>query len=157
MEPEFEGNTPRFTQKLKDVDAVPGKTARLECRVIGDPRPDIRWYRENEPLLEGGRYKFEDDDDRQVLVIDDVCGSDEGMYKCVARNSAGKAHCSADLYILRKRLICVVCFFVYCHLFVSASYNSLLKQHLIVRIASSVKLFPLPPISHLLSFNHRNR
>lgn len=129
MEPEFEGNTPRFTQKLKDVDAVPGKTARLECRVIGDPRPDIRWYRENEPLLEGGRYKFEDDDDRQVLVIDDVCGSDEGMYKCVARNSAGKAHCSADLYILRKRLICVVCFFVYCHLFVLLliipSYNNI--------------------------------
>ena len=102
MEPEFEGTSPRFTQKLQDVDAVSGKTARLECRVIGDPRPDIRWYRENEPLLEGGRYKFEDDDDWQVLVIDDVCGSDEGLYKCVARNSAGKAHCSADLFVLRK-------------------------------------------------------
>ena len=102
MEPEFEGTTPKFIQKLQDVDAVSGKTARLECRVIGDPRPDIRWYRENEPLLEGGRYKFEDDDDWQVLVINDVCGSDEGLYKCVARNSAGKAHCSADLFVLRK-------------------------------------------------------
>lgn len=102
MEPEFEGTTPMFTQKLQDVDAVSGKTARLECRVIGDPHPDIRWYRENEPLLEGGRYKFEEDNDLQVLVINDACGSDEGLYKCVARNSAGKAHCSADLFVLRK-------------------------------------------------------
>ena len=102
MEPEFEGTTPRFTQKLKDVDAMPGKVARLECRVIGEPQPDIRWYRENEPLLEGGRYKFEEGGDLQVLVISDVSGSDEGLYKCVARNSAGKAHCSADLFVLRK-------------------------------------------------------
>ena len=102
MEPEFEGTTPRFTQKLKDVDALPGKEARMECRVIGDPHPDIRWYRENEPLLEGGRYKFEEDGDLQVLVISDVSVSDEGLYKCVARNSAGKAHCSADLFVSRK-------------------------------------------------------
>ena len=84
------------------MDAVPGKVARMECRVIGEPHPDVRWYRENEPLLEGGRYKFEDDGDLQVLVISDVSGGDEGLYKCVARNSAGKAHCSADLFVMRK-------------------------------------------------------
>ena len=102
MEPEFEGTTPRFTQKLKDVDAMPGKVARMECRVIGDPQPDIRWYRENEPLLEGGRYKFDEYGDLKVLIINNVCASDEGLYKCVARNSAGKAHCSADLLVARK-------------------------------------------------------
>lgn len=102
MEAEFEGATPRFTQKLKDVDAVPGKAARMECRVIGDPQPDIRWYRENEPLLEGGRYVFEEIGDLQVLIINDVTANDEGLYKCVARNCAGKAHCSADLLVARK-------------------------------------------------------
>lgn len=102
MEAEFEGATPRFTQKLKDVDAVPGKAARMECRVIGDPQPDIRWYRENEPLLEGGRYVFEENGDLQVLIINDVTANDEGLYKCVARNCAGKAHCSSDLLVARR-------------------------------------------------------
>lgn len=102
MEPEFEGTTPRFTQKLQDVDVLPGKVARMECRVIGDPHPDVRWYRENEPLLEGGRYKFVEEGDLQVLVISDVSGSDEGVYKCVARNVAGKAHSSAELFVMRK-------------------------------------------------------
>lgn len=102
MEPEFEGTTPRFTQKLQDVDVLPGKVACMECRVIGDPHPDVRWYRENEPLLEGGRYKFVEKGDLQVLVISDVSGSDEGVYKCVARNVAGKAHSSAELFVMRK-------------------------------------------------------
>lgn len=102
MEAEFAGATPRFTRKLKDVDAVPGKAARMECQVIGDPQPDIRWYRENEPLLEGGRYMFEENGDLQVLIINDVTANDEGLYKCVARNCAGKAHCSADLLVARK-------------------------------------------------------
>ena len=102
MEPEFEGTTPRFTQKLQDVDVLPGKGARMECRVIGDPHPDVRWYRENEPLLEGGRYKFVEEGELQVLVISDVSGSDEGVYKCVARNVAGKAHSSAELFVMRK-------------------------------------------------------
>lgn len=102
MEPEFEGTTPRFTQKLQDVDVLPGKVARMECRVIGDPHPDVRWYRENEPLLEGGRYKFVEEGELQVLVISDVSGSDEGVYKCVARNVAGKAHSSAELFVMRK-------------------------------------------------------
>lgn len=102
MEPEFEGTTPRFTQKLQDVDVLTGKVARMECRVIGDPHPDVRWYRENEPLLEGGRYKFVEEGELQVLVISDVSGSDEGVYKCVARNVAGKAHSSAELFVMRK-------------------------------------------------------
>ena len=102
MEPEFEGASPKFIQKLQDTDAESGKQGRLECRVVGDPRPDIRWYRENEPLLEGGRYKFLEDGSLHVLLINDVNHDDVGLYKCVARNSAGKAHCSADLFVLRK-------------------------------------------------------
>ncbi|KAH3877135.1 hypothetical protein DPMN_000992 [Dreissena polymorpha] len=35
---------PEFTQPLRKVHAVEGKTARFECAVTGTPVPEIQWY-----------------------------------------------------------------------------------------------------------------
>ena len=102
METEFEGTTPKFTQKLQNLQASERDTVRLECRVIGSPEPDVKWYKEDEPLLGDGRYQFEQSADLHILTISNASVADSGMYKCVARNSAGKAHCYADLTIIGK-------------------------------------------------------
>lgn len=34
---------PEFTSGLRKVAAVEGKTARFECEVSGQPKPDIQW------------------------------------------------------------------------------------------------------------------
>lgn len=105
MEPEFEGLSPRFTLKPKDVDAVERTSVRLECRVTGAPTPEVRWYRDNEPLIEGDKYQFDVDDGLYSLVINDVTEDDSGHYKVIARNSAGREHATADVTVKRMNVL----------------------------------------------------
>lgn len=102
MEPEFEGTSPRFPIKLKDLTAVDGTSVRLECQVTGAPTPEVRWYRDNEPLIEGEKYQFEVNDEMHALIINDISEEDSGNYKVIARNSAGREHCTADVTVKRK-------------------------------------------------------
>ena len=58
------------------------------------------WYKDNRVIREGGRIKFKFEDDGLCsLLIRDAESSDRGRYKCVASNPAGKAQCSAELFI----------------------------------------------------------
>ena len=36
---------PKFTQLLKDMEAPEGNRVRFDCRVIGHPAPEVKWYR----------------------------------------------------------------------------------------------------------------
>ena len=54
-------------------------------------------------IREGGRIKFTFEDDGLCsLLIREAEHSDRGRYKCVASNPAGKAQCSAELFIESK-------------------------------------------------------
>lgn len=54
-------------------------------------------------IREGGRIKFTFEDDGLCsLLIREAEYSDRGRYKCVASNPAGKAQCSAELFIESK-------------------------------------------------------
>lgn len=41
-----EANAPRFIEKLQPQHAPDGATVQLECRVEGNPKPQITWFRE---------------------------------------------------------------------------------------------------------------
>lgn len=41
-----EANAPRFIVKLQPQHAPDGATVQLECRVEGNPKPQITWFRE---------------------------------------------------------------------------------------------------------------
>jgi len=105
MEPEFEGLSPCFILKPSDVDAVEGTPVKLKCRVTGVPTPDVRWYRDNEPLIESDKYHMDVDDDLYSLTINDVTEDDSGHYKVIARNSAGREHATADVTVKRMKYI----------------------------------------------------
>jgi hypothetical protein len=49
---------PKFTQLLKDMEGPEGCKIRFDCRVIGHPTPQIKWYK--------GRQKIESSTDFQV-------------------------------------------------------------------------------------------
>ena len=69
----------------------------------GKPEPDVDWYKDNRMMAEGGRFKFMFDDEGLCsLVIKETNTSDRGRYKCVASNAAGKAQCSAELFVESK-------------------------------------------------------
>ncbi|KAL0839414.1 hypothetical protein ABMA28_016139 [Loxostege sticticalis] len=81
----------------EDVVAQTGGSVTFQCRVGGDPLPDVLWRRSagggNMPL---GRVKVLDD---RSLRLDNVILADEGEYTCEADNSVGAVSASGYLTV----------------------------------------------------------
>ncbi|KAI5641931.1 immunoglobulin domain-containing protein [Phthorimaea operculella] len=81
----------------EDVVAQTGGSVTFQCRVGGDPLPDVLWRRTagggNMPL---GRVKVLDD---RSLRLDNVILGDEGEYTCEADNSVGAVSASGYLTV----------------------------------------------------------
>ncbi|KAG6448054.1 hypothetical protein O3G_MSEX005292 [Manduca sexta] len=81
----------------EDVVAQTGGSVTFQCRVGGDPLPDVMWRRTagggNMPL---GRVKVLDD---RSLRLDNVILGDEGEYSCEAENSVGAVSASGYLTV----------------------------------------------------------
>lgn len=106
---EPEGESPKFLQPLKSQEVFEGSAAKFEVRISGEPEPDIEWFKDEQPIEEGGNFRIEfDDTDGFVLVINSARLEDEGMYRCVASNSFGKAISEAELLVTGKELLLVV-------------------------------------------------
>ncbi|XP_047462074.1 roundabout homolog 1 isoform X2 [Mugil cephalus] len=98
---------PRIVHHPSDVVVKTGSPATLSCRADGSPKPTIEWLRNGQPL-----DATKGDGQLQPMVLPEgsifflsVGGgrrgqSHEGVYACVARNSAGTAVSrNASLYI----------------------------------------------------------
>ncbi|XP_062309897.1 roundabout homolog 1 isoform X2 [Osmerus eperlanus] len=98
---------PRIVHHPSDVVVQAGSPATLSCRAQGSPEPSIHWLRNGQPLeidklesqsqpivLSEGSLFF-------LTVVPGRRGqSQEGVYACVARNSAGRVTSrNASLYI----------------------------------------------------------
>lgn len=103
MEPEAEGISPKFTVLMRDVEADEGTSAKLDCRVSGFPKPEVKWYHGTEPLVASRKFVIEESEDMCILTITKVTEEDAGTYRCVAKNLAGEAACSGNLRVERKR------------------------------------------------------
>ncbi|XP_013419361.1 titin-like [Lingula anatina] len=96
-EPTFSGYAPQFSKKVYNVDAVEGEKAKFECRVMGDPEPDVQWFKDGQPLQPGRKYKMEKVRGSTTLTISDVTKADAGEYTCTAANPGGKVSSAAML------------------------------------------------------------
>lgn len=89
---------PRIVDHPSDVVVKPGNPAQLSCRAEGSPQVSIEWLWNGQPLhkskgeeemrpiilLEGSLFFLSVEDGRRGP-------SHEGVYACVARNTAGTA------------------------------------------------------------------
>lgn len=87
-----EPEKPSFSEEIKsEIETEVGKSAKLEAKVLGFPRPDVKWYHEDTEIKPEGRYKFLYDDKETItLVIKNVNPKDGGFYKIVAKNELGE-------------------------------------------------------------------
>ncbi|XP_045784051.1 titin homolog [Maniola jurtina] len=90
---------PRFDKELTDLLCYDGDAIEFECRVSGNPEPDIRWIHYTEVLPECPDFETSYDLGTARLKIKQVTAEDEGTYTCEASNSLGKATSSACLVI----------------------------------------------------------
>ena len=85
---------PVFETKLEDQDVKEGDKVMLQCRVTGNPIPDIKWYHGDKVLKNIEDFRQTYVDGVAQLVLQEVLPEDNGSYKCRAKNDAGKAEVS---------------------------------------------------------------
>ncbi|XP_059143343.1 roundabout homolog 1-like isoform X3 [Physella acuta] len=76
---------PTFREMPDDMQANVNDTVELKCRSSGDPAPTIVWKREQGRIPHGRARTLEDG----TLRIEKVQVADDGVYVCVAENTAG--------------------------------------------------------------------
>ncbi|XP_023945007.2 obscurin isoform X5 [Bicyclus anynana] len=91
---------PTFIRRPEETVVLQRRTARIEARVTGVPYPDIKWYKDWQPLAPSSRIKMQFiEPDTVILVINDAILKDEGLYSVSARNVAGSVSSSAMLHV----------------------------------------------------------
>ncbi|EUB61841.1 Muscle M-line assembly protein unc-89 [Echinococcus granulosus] len=90
---------PHFTQPLHNAAATEGQMVRLQCRVLGRPKPQIDWYKDGVSLTSAPNYTVRSEGDRHCIEFSDIYLTDHGEYTCVATNPAGvaKTSCRMDV------------------------------------------------------------
>lgn len=92
----FVPDEPEIEVEAEKVHSGVGKEAHLTCIVHGEPRPSIRWYKENSELTSNGKIKIESKESshRHTLILRGLeSQTDFGNYSCVAENSLGSSKC----------------------------------------------------------------
>ncbi|XP_049949485.1 obscurin isoform X3 [Schistocerca serialis cubense] len=91
---------PTFIKRPEETIVMLRKSGRLEARVTGVPYPEIKWYKDWQPLTASSRIKIQfREPDTCILVINDAINKDEGLYSISARNVAGSVSSSAMIRI----------------------------------------------------------
>ncbi|KAL5006010.1 hypothetical protein ScPMuIL_017168 [Solemya velum] len=90
----------RFVRTPEAVRVNRGETARLTCVAEGHPRPDITWEKDssrNFPALRDGRLTVSNDGS---FIIRNVQPDDQGIYRCIAKNTADTIFAEAPINII---------------------------------------------------------
>lgn len=82
---------PAVQLPLKNTTVFEGKSARLDCVIVGQPEPEVIWYHDNRPVKESVDVQLLFQGDRCSLIVQEAFIEDAGKYRVVAINSAGEA------------------------------------------------------------------
>ncbi|XP_070850331.1 striated muscle preferentially expressed protein kinase [Chaetodon trifascialis] len=93
------GEGPRFDRPLEDTTASIGAEAVLKCVVTGSPPPTVTWRKNNVEIRSDALHVVKAEGEKHSLVIKQMRPNNTGSYCVTAVNPAGRASCSATLYI----------------------------------------------------------
>lgn len=89
-----------FQEPVNNITHFQGQTATLHCKVAGNPRPSIRWLKNDAPVVqEHGRITIRKTEAGSKLRIQDLDTTDTGYYQCVATNSLKVISATGVLYV----------------------------------------------------------
>ena len=91
---DYDISIPEFLKRLQCSECNENEVGLLSCTVIGDPIPEISWFKEDSTqIVKDNRYdmKFNNETGVAELIIHDSRINDEQSYKCIASNKFGTA------------------------------------------------------------------
>ena len=92
-------SVPRFVEELTDMHAVEDERIEFRVRILGEPPPEINWFKDGYEIFSSRRTKIVNDQDVSVLIIHQVALTDEGEIKCSATNRAGHVVTKSQLQV----------------------------------------------------------
>ncbi|GLD63422.1 striated muscle preferentially expressed protein kinase isoform X2 [Lates japonicus] len=90
---------PRFERPLEDSTAPCGSEVTLKCIITGSPPPTVTWRKNNVEIRSDAFHVVKAEGERHSLAIKQMRLNNAGSYCVTAVNTAGRASCSAMLYI----------------------------------------------------------
>ncbi|XP_034951171.1 uncharacterized protein [Chelonus insularis] len=97
----IQSSSPQFLKLISDVIVLEGEDAIFECQVIGEPKPDLRWYFNNEEIMfmQERITMTHDESGNCSLKICTTTTEDKGNYVAKATNLFGEAKAIARLVV----------------------------------------------------------
>lgn len=90
---------PEFTVPLSDTTVQEGKEFSFECHLIGQPIPEIVWYKDGISILNNPDYLTTYVNGVCILKIEETFAEDSAKYTCRAFNIHGSVETSATLTV----------------------------------------------------------
>lgn len=101
---------PEFIVPLSDATVQEGKEFNFECRLIGQPTPEIVWYKDGISILNNPDYVTTYTNGICTLKIEETFAEDSAKYTCRAFNIRGSVETSATLTVTGSTCY----YFIYC-------------------------------------------
>lgn len=95
---------PWFKKPLKNQSVVDAEPVRFTVKITGEPKPEVTWWFEGEPLPDSEDYQYIERGETYCLYLPETFPEDEGEYMCKAVNSRGTAASTCILTIESKQL-----------------------------------------------------
>ncbi|KAL3275186.1 hypothetical protein HHI36_019955 [Cryptolaemus montrouzieri] len=98
-EPEEQLIPPSFSKLLEPGCIKEGSPFQFQCKVEGNPLPDVQWYKNQECIDYVPGYHITYNNGEAILKFDSVDLKDKAEYTCKATNQVGIAQSTASLSI----------------------------------------------------------
>lgn len=87
----FDQVLPRFTRLPVSVQCSLGQKAELSCEFVGEPQPQVTWYRGAHRLHPSSEFDIDQPtSNTSLLTIRNVAEQNVGEYLCTIRNNYGE-------------------------------------------------------------------
>lgn len=90
---------PEIIEPLVDKSVTEGQAIEFGCKIVGKPAPTIQWYKGDKLIKPSKYFQMSRAAEEYTLRISEAFPEDEGEYKCVAFNSAGRVTIAARLRV----------------------------------------------------------
>lgn len=82
---------PEFSDEYGDspIEVNEGGELKINVTIQGNPKPDVEWHKDDKPLRRTSRVNLSARGNKFAVTILNVVPEDSGVYKCVAKSTAG--------------------------------------------------------------------
>ncbi|XP_021324297.2 palladin isoform X3 [Danio rerio] len=92
---------PSFDQKLKHYKVFEGMPVTFSCKVMGDPKPKVYWFKDGKQISKRSEhYRISRDPDGTCSLHTTAASlDDDGNYTIMAGNPAGRVSCTGRMMV----------------------------------------------------------